>query len=40
MKHLTVRSFMSEDYPGDADSVVVAGATRLDDARWEQDAVE
>ena len=26
-----------EDYPGDAATVIVAGATRLDDTRWEQE---
>ena len=25
-----------EDYPGDSDSVIVVGATRLDDTRWEE----
>jgi subtilisin family serine protease len=25
-----------EDYPGDPDTMIVAGATRLDDTRWEQ----
>jgi subtilisin family serine protease len=25
-----------EDYPGEADSMIVAGASRLDDTRWEQ----
>jgi subtilisin family serine protease len=26
-----------EDYPGDAETVIVAGACRLDDTRWEQE---
>jgi subtilisin family serine protease len=26
-----------EDYPGDAATVIVAGATRLDDTRWEEE---
>ncbi|MCU0913154.1 MAG: S8 family serine peptidase [Planctomycetes bacterium] len=27
---------LCEDYPGDSDSVIVVGATRLDDTRWEE----
>jgi thermitase len=27
---------LCEDYPGDPNSVIVAGATRLDDTRWEE----
>lgn len=27
---------LCEDYPGDPDSVIVVGATRLDDTRWEE----